>query len=192
MQTAKPITHSDFIFIHINKTGGTSIEKALGLEKDHLTASEKKTAIGKQKWKKIYSFAFVRNPWDKVVSHYHHRVKMNITDLRNGKVEFKDWVRLTYNDKDPYYYDNPRMFMPQVKWISDDQGRIIVKQVFRFERLNRDFNYLCEKLKLPNKKLPHFFQSERTDYRDYYNSDTADLIRQSFQKDIKKFGYQFD
>ena len=80
MQPAKPITHSDFIFIHINKTGGTSIEKALGLEKDHLTASEKKTAIGKQKWKKIYSFAFVRNPWDKVVSHYHHRVKMNITD----------------------------------------------------------------------------------------------------------------
>ena len=130
--------------------------------------------------------------WAKVVSHYHHRVKMNITDLGNGKVKFKDWGQLTYNDKDPYYYDNPRMFMPQVKWISDDQGRIIVKQIFRFERLNRDFNYLCEKLKLPNKKLPHFFQSERTDYRDYYNSDTADLIRQSFQKDIKKFGYQFD
>ena len=139
MQTAKPIKHSDFIFIHINKTGGTSIEKALGLEKDHLTASEKKTAIGKQKWKKIYSFAFVRNPWDKVVSHYHHRVKMNITDLGNGKVKFKDWGQLTYNDKDPYYYDNPRMFMPQVKWISDDQGRIIVKQVFRLERLRGTF-----------------------------------------------------
>ena len=192
MQPAKPITPRDFIFIHINKTGGTSIEKALGLEKDHLTAAEKKAAIGKQKWKKIYSFAFVRNPWDKVVSHYHHRVKMNITDLKNRKVGFKDWIQLTYNDKDSYYYDNPRMFMPQVEWISDAQGRIIVKQVFRFERLNRDFNYLCEKLKLPNKQLPHFFQSERTDYRDYYNSDTADLIRESFQKDIKKFGYQFD
>jgi chondroitin 4-sulfotransferase 11 len=192
MQPAKPITPRDFIFIHINKTGGTSIEKALSLEKDHLTAAEKKASIGKQKWKKIYSFAFVRNPWDKVVSHYHHRVKMDITDLKNSKVEFKEWVKLTYNDKDSYYYDNPRMFMPQVEWISDAQGRIIVKQVFRFERLNRDFNYLCEKLKLPNKQLPHFFQSERTDYRDYYNSDTADLIRESFQKDIKKFGYQFD
>lgn len=53
MQPAKPITHSDFIFIHINKTGGTSIEKALGLEKDHLTAAEKKAAIGKQKWRSI-------------------------------------------------------------------------------------------------------------------------------------------
>ena len=82
---------------------------------------------------------------------------MNITDLKNRKLGFKDWVQLTYNDKDSYYYDNPRMFMPQVEWISDAQGRIIVKQVFRFERLNRDFNYLCEKLKLPNKKYfpPH-------------------------------------
>ena len=64
---------------------------------------------------------------------------MNITDLGNGKVKFKDWGQLTYNDKDPYYYDNPRMFMPQVKWISDDQGRIIVKQVFRLERLRGTF-----------------------------------------------------
>ena len=52
MQPAKPITHSDFIFIHINKTGGTSIEKALGLEKDHLTASEKKPLLESRNGKK--------------------------------------------------------------------------------------------------------------------------------------------
>jgi len=62
MQPAKPITHSDFIFIHINKTGGTSIEKALGLEKDHLTASEKKNRYWKAEMEKNLFVCICQKP----------------------------------------------------------------------------------------------------------------------------------
>ena len=52
-----------FIFIHINKTAGTSIGRAVGLpNKLHLTAREIIDRVGEEAWRKAYKFAFVRNP----------------------------------------------------------------------------------------------------------------------------------
>ena len=60
-------SNGSFIFIHINKTAGTSIGKAIGLPiKDHLTAQEVLSRIGKDRWDAAYKFTLVRNPWDKV------------------------------------------------------------------------------------------------------------------------------
>ena len=54
----------EYIFIHINKTGGTSIEKALNLPLQHKTALAKRNYIGEKNWSRKFSFAFVRNPWE--------------------------------------------------------------------------------------------------------------------------------
>src|SRR5687768_13300689 len=108
-----------FCFVHINKTGGTSIEKALGLPFQHRTAVEIRRLIGAKEWDRRFSFAFVRNPWDKVASHYHFRVKTNQTGLRDKPIPFNEWVRLAYGEQALPYYDQPKMFMPQLEWISD-------------------------------------------------------------------------
>ena len=64
-----------FVFIHINKTGGSSIAKALNIPSVHRTAQEKIEEIGQKNWDRKLTFTVVRNPWDKVVSLYHYRVK---------------------------------------------------------------------------------------------------------------------
>ena len=96
----------NFIFIHINKTGGSSIAKALKLPVNpktvyHKTALEKIGEIGRQQWENRFTFTVIRNPWDKVVSHYHFRVQTNQTNLGIRRIGFKDWIRLAYGDKDP-------------------------------------------------------------------------------------------
>jgi Sulfotransferase family len=75
-----------FIFIHIGKTGGTSIESALcrhlGVDFEetkrspegqwwkHIWARYMRERVGKRIWDDYFTFAFVRNPYDLILSLY--------------------------------------------------------------------------------------------------------------------------
>jgi chondroitin 4-sulfotransferase 11 len=75
-----------FIFIHIGKTGGTSIERALcsflridfeateispdGKWWKHKWAAVMREILGKDLWDDYFTFAFVRNPYDMILSLY--------------------------------------------------------------------------------------------------------------------------
>jgi hypothetical protein len=182
---------ADAIFVHINKTGGTSIEKALGLPFQHRTARELRAVLGERRWESRFSFAFVRNPWDKVASHYSYRVKTNQTGLRERTIPFGEWVRLTYGEQAAPYYDQPKMFMPQLHWIADESGRILVDFVGRFESLEGDFQTVCGKLGR-TASLPHLKQSSAGDYRRLYDDQTAEIVGRWFAADLEAFGYRFD
>lgn len=47
-----------FVFIHINKTGGSSISTALRLPIEHKTAAEKIAQIGARRWDRRFTFTF--------------------------------------------------------------------------------------------------------------------------------------
>lgn len=182
---------ANVIFVHINKTGGSSIEKALRLPFQHRTAQEILALIGERRWQSRFSFAIIRNPWDKVASHYHYRVKTNQTGLRDRPIPFDEWVKLTYGEQALPYYDNPKMFMPQMDWLTDARGQMRVRFVGRFESLRSDFAHVCEQLGI-RAELPHLKSSERGDYRRYYDDESAAVVARWFAKDIAAFGYQFE
>ena len=143
-----------YVFIHINKTAGSSIERALNLRFEHKTAIEKRAELREYRWRRAYKFSFVRNPWDKVLSHYNYRVATNQTEMGDRHISFRDWVLRAYGDNDPRYYDQPRMFMPQCAWLTDEFGEVIVNFVGRFESLEDDFARICERLGV-HPTLPH-------------------------------------
>lgn len=179
-----------FLFIHINKTGGSSIEKALGIRSEHKTALEKMQQLGSRAWEKKYKFTIVRNPWDKVVSHYLYRVKTNQTALGVSSIDFKEWVRLTYHEQDPEYMDIPLMFKPQMDWITDEKGKVLVDFIGKFEHLEKDFNSVCGHLGI-NAKLPHLKKTTRERYNTYYDDRTIEIVANWFERDIDYFGYEF-
>ena len=181
----------NFIFVHINKTAGSSIEEALGLRFRHRTARQIIEEIGPGKWRECFTFAVVRNPWDKVVSHYSYRVETNQTGMGDGKMGFADWVRESYGRRNPVFHDKPLMFMPQVDWISDEKGRILVNFVARFENLQADFDTVCERIGRQQVPLPHRKQSKHGDYRDLYDAETRGIIGDWFRRDIEQFNYTF-
>lgn len=182
----------DYIFIHINKNGGTSISQALRIPQEHYTAFEKRSRVGQRSWNKKITFSVVRNPWDRIVSMYCYRIKTNQTELHRHKLSFEEWLRFTLVDKDPVFYDKPKMFMPQFDWLVDENSDLIVSNLLRFESLSDDFQDFTTKLGLSSIALPHVNKTNRSSYSSYFTSETKDIVENFYLKDINAFGYAFD
>jgi hypothetical protein len=183
-----------YLFVWINKTAGVSVAKAIGVEKDrynHYTAAELQRILGRDTYDKMFTFAFVRNPWDKVYSEFRFRIWTHQNEL-TPTASFADWVRATYVHRDPRYHDWPKMFLPQIEWLTDGDGRIAVDFIGRFENLQRDFDRICDSLGKEGISLTHENQSRKNcNYRDKYDDKTRSIVEDHFKADIDFFGYQF-
>lgn len=181
----------DCVFIHINKTGGTSIEAALGLNFQHRTAAEMRARLGSAAWQRKFTFSVVRNPWDRVASQYDYRVMTNQTGLADEKIPFTEWVIRAYGESEPSLRDRRRMFMPQLDWLTDSDGNVIVDFVGRFENLAGDFEEICARLGR-TAALPHLKASPpRAGYRERYDAESRAVVASHFSRDIEYFGYDW-
>ena len=123
---------------------------------------------------------------------YEYRRKKNKTEIASRNISFPDWVKMTYGEnKDTFYYNNPRSFQPQVDWLKDKEGNISMDYVIRFESINEDFNHVKSVIGL-DAALPHLNASARAGYQSYYDDETRDIVAHWFREDIDEFGYSFD
>jgi hypothetical protein len=193
------------IFVHIPKTGGTSMEYALGMHGNEKTIGIKKRSnrdliqdciFGQgQQHKAIeeiakcrpeimnfFKFSFVRNPWDKFVSAVLFSGPESQIEENISKNDFKKLSQRNFHD--------PSHFTPQHKFIYS-HGKLAVDFVGRFENLNKDFSKVCEKLSI-NKQLEHRMKVYgKKHYTEYYDNEMIDFIAKEYQKDIELFNYKF-
>ncbi|MGD8854371.1 MAG: sulfotransferase family 2 domain-containing protein, partial [Gammaproteobacteria bacterium] len=186
------VQRGKFLFVWINKTAGLSLSRALGIDKNlynHYTAMELREILGVEKFASMFKFCFVRNPWDKVVSEFRFRIWTSQNEI-TADASFTDWVRSTYVDRDPRYHDWPKMFLPQLEWLTDEKGEVAVDFIGRFENLQNDFDKICAAINIDRQVLPHENRSrEDKSYRSYYDSETKAVVEEIFKPDIEFFGY---
>jgi hypothetical protein len=182
-----------YVFVHINKTAGTSVGKAIGLStKNHLTVKEIISEIGQFQWENAYKFTFVRNPWDKTVSLYEYRRKKNKTQIAKREISFEEWVNKTIGeDQDSFFYDNPKSFQPQVEWLKNSEDQILIDYIGKFESLNEDFEKIRTIVGV-EAQLPHLNASSRAPYQSYYSNKTREAVSRWFGEDIEHFKYKFE
>lgn len=205
------------ILIHIPKTAGTSMEYVLGmhgdkdtvgLERDlshnsevdyknffgrdlqHLTFNElkKHLKMPKDKFNNYFKFAFVRNPWDRMVSEFSWDSNWNKGDGRFSRSYFRKKVFELFAK---YKKDSltAKHYIPQSKFIVEDD-QVLVDFVGKYENLEQDWANLCNKLGI-NKDLPERMTSERKEYHKYYDSNTKKIISKIYARDIEIFNYKF-
>ncbi len=183
----------EFVFIHINKCGGSSIIKSMWpVHKWHDTVKEIIDIIGVEKYNSTYKFTVVRNPWSKVVSQYNYRIQTQQNDLAKIKISFKEWLFKTYGEhKDANLYDTAKMFQTQLWWLKDNEGQVNLNQIIRLESLNSDFEKVSKDLGI-KKQIPHRNKSKAVDYKAYYDEESKKLVATFFREDIEYLGYQFN
>jgi hypothetical protein len=150
----------------------------------HVTARTVRRCLPPPLYDSLFKFAFVRNPWDRLVSRYAHLLR-STDHPRHGLVS-----RMT--DFSEYlHWEIHRGKMHQWRFTADADGRTIVDFIGRYERLKEDFGIICARLNI-QADLPHANISAHRDYRTYYTPETRDLVAKHFQRDIELFGYEFD
>ncbi|MBP1839620.1 sulfotransferase family 2 domain-containing protein [Formosa algae] len=184
--------HKEFVFIHIAKTGGTSIISITGKAyRKHLTVKEVIKYIGQKKWDNVYKFAVVRNPWAKVVSQYKFRTKTNKSNMKDNPISFKDWVTKVFVEQDESYYGiRPLLFAPQVFWLKNNNEDIDLDKILHFENLNEEFKAVANTIGI-NPDLPHLNSTKPSDYKEYYDEETKNIVAAWFAEDIETFNYKF-
>ncbi len=180
-------------FIHIPRTGGNSIKTILGCTDggSHSSAAELTEKLGSRR-PEFFMFAFVRNPWDLMVSGYHflqHNVVGKKYEFPHGLAEgetFDDWIKRKLRP-----YENQFGGLYLSRWIGDQNYNILVDFVGKFENLENDIRYVCQRIGIETPEIPHINQSDRVDYREYYSSTTKELVWSNFWRDIDTFEYKF-
>lgn len=228
------------IFVHVPKTAGQSIERVFlrlhGLTWEtrsplllrhnrdrakgpqrlaHLKAREYVSLgyVQPQDCDQYFKFAFVRNPWDRLVSEYHYNKHLYST------ITFRRFVEESLSNVDDYS-DRSRHITSQVDYVTDEDGRYNVDFIGRFETLADDFAAVARKLCLGSVTLGHYNQSQEgvivrlwrrlwskrgpvssspmgptvmnRHFQDYYNSELRDRVAEFYAEDIASFGYSFD
>jgi len=129
----------------------------------------------------LFTFAFVRNPWDLLVSSYHFLRRHPEHRRARHTACFEGYVD----------YEIGRGKLRQLPMVADHTGRLLVDFVGRFETLDRDFLAVCRRIGVAA-ALPHLNRTEHGDYRRLYSDRLAERVAEHFVADIAHFGYTFD
>lgn len=216
------ISHShNFLFVHIAKTGGTSVRAALrgyrgapryaiplflcsmfsqmtrprhklGIKfPRHAKAIAAKEMLPAEVYDGMFKFVFVRNPWDLQVSSYHH-IRREKPEVLEGVKSFEEFLRLKFAPERPYNYMLDISAERQWEYLVDLNGDVIVDFIGRYENLREDFATACERIGIPCPELPHERKAkDRGAYREYYTDQTAAWVADHYRKDIELLGYSF-
>lgn len=210
----------NFLFVHIAKTGGTSIRAALNRYRwrdpyyipfavcsrlsslfghrlacklpRHAKAVAAREMLPREVFDRLFKFAFVRNPWDLQVSSWHH-IRRERPHLLAGIDDFATFLRWKLDPERPYQFHIDTSIELQSDYLLDLHGNVIVDFIGRYESLADDFAEVCTRIGMKPPPLPERRKAtDRTYYRDYYTEETARLVAEHFARDIKMFGYAFE
>ncbi len=197
------------IFIHIPRTAGSSIEKAIcganwwevEPRTKHLLASQAKAYYAPY-WDSYFKFSFIRNPWDRIVSmkkyaeyFYGSSKYPDLITLRQLKWYKKRFGFPIMIENDYRFSDRRKLIRP----VHDKQqvyGNILDEEldfIGKFESLNDDFEKIADILSLKERTLEHTNILNRTNstYQSYYSEVTKELVGNIYQRDIERYEYEY-
>ena len=150
---------------------------------DNIQAAQKRMPA--DRFESYFKFAFVRNPWARLVSEYQfllNRPKHGRHARVKKMHEFRQFIDMQIPRKDAY----------QINMICDRQGNPIMDFVGKLENMKSDWSTVCQRIGLPSQDLHKENTTRHRRYQDYYDDETRQLVARHWAKEVELFGYDFD
>lgn len=188
------------LFVHIPKCGGSSVAAGLfhsigvnyktyislnkGLTHTHLAGLQLKHApasVLKDKmpdYDEYYKFAIIRNPWDRLISSYVWANTKSVSEVSINKHLNKARQKHEADNNIKHY-----QYIDMKRFVTDNNGNIIVDDIFCLSQLNKVF----EKLDLKRFHKKERNSRNKINKRFIEKFDTT--TREIYKDDIEFFGY---
>jgi hypothetical protein len=212
-------TQKQFLFVHVPKTGGNSLQCILAAYSDdeivakfeneeglqrfmvrnrqiqttkHSNLSRYKEVLDTALYESLFKFATIRNPWDRMISLYFspHR---GVSEWDRAR-----FLELVSRVPTLRHYVSEMSFGEKLREKIGLQSRNPRKRLdedldvlLRFEHLSEDFGKVCERLGIPVVPLPKRNASVREHYSKYYDDELRMMVEDKFREEIEIGNYSF-
>jgi hypothetical protein len=145
----------------------------------HMPASEVQKRVPAEVWNTYFKFCVERNPWDKVLSHYHMHAARE-----GGSLSLDE------------YLARGRFPINYFRYTDRSGAKIIVDRILRYENLLGDLSEVFSQLTIPFEgtlgvAAKSEYRIDRRPYQQVFNDDQRKIVEKAFAKEIELHGYSF-
>jgi hypothetical protein len=147
---------------------------------NHMPALEVRNRVSADIWNGYFKFCVERNPWDKVLSHYHmHAARAG------GALSFDE------------YLTRGRFPINYFRYTDRSGRKVIVDRVVRYENLLSDLGEVFARLDVPfdgtlGVGAKSEYRADRRPYQQVFNNEQRRIVEKAFAKEIELHGYRFE
>lgn len=182
------------IFIHVPRTGGTSIAKSLFNRpgQGHIPLYAYKPH-DENAYNEYFKFSFVRNPYSRFVSAFHQ--------VKRDK-HSSEWSKRYIGNIDTFEEFTEKLennflfrkiilktcfFRPQWEYIYVG-GKIDLDFLGKTERIKKDFDKVRKKINI-RCEIKKENESSHKDIESYFDIEKANMVHTMYERDFELFGY---
>lgn len=168
---------NNFYYIHVPKTGGTSIYNALEPFMSNAIHEHKpRFKVDTDK----FTFAIVRNPYNWLGSHFEY---IQMIEHHDSHIkDFNQYVKVFCERVNTQEFDD---YCTQTKWANGCDF------IGKFEQLETAWETILNKIGIDYFPLPHINKSKGLkDYSYLYSQQSIELVNETFKDDFINYGYE--
>ncbi len=154
-------------------------QKKLHFFRSHETLKYIEKLISNKIFNDYYKFAIVRNPFSRFVSRYNYTKLV----LKDNELKFPDFLKK--HIKSNLITDH------QYQFLLNSRNEIGVDKIVKYENLKKDLDEISNKINIDTKNLNKINVSTYDSYRNYYDDETKEIVKNFSFEDLNYFDYKF-
>lgn len=151
----------------------------------HISARQIRPVLGEEIFSSYTKFAFVRNPFERFVSHC--AFMSRATNV--FETEPLRYMKYVIREVKPLEHV---LYQPQNAMVTDADGNLQLDIVGRNETMQASYDQICLKIGQPSCELGRVNASSHRPCQEYYDQELVGWVSDLYRRDLELFNYRFE